>query len=124
MSAPSAFQAAVEAHDVEALRRCLGDDVVFNSPAAHTPYRGRDAVGTVLAAAVSVLEDFRYTGRVAEGDREVLVFEARVGDRAVQGVDLLRLDAEGRVAELTVMLRPLSGATAMAEAMKRRLAPA
>jgi len=120
----SAFQQAVEAHDTEALRACLREDVVFNSPVAFTRYEGRDSVGAVLATAVSVFEDFRYVARIAEGDREVLVFEARVGERSLQGVDILRLDGDGQVAELTVMLRPLSGVTAMGEAMRQRMAQA
>jgi SnoaL-like domain len=117
----SAFQAAVESGDAEALRSTLAEDVVFNSPVVFTPYRGIEAVAPLLAAAVSVFEDFRYTGAVGDGDRQVLVFEARVGDRNVQGVDILRLDPDGLVAELTVMLRPMSGVAAMAEAMRRRL---
>jgi hypothetical protein len=117
----STFQAAVESGDAEALRSTLAEDVVFNSPVVFTPYRGIDAVAPLLAAAVSVFEDFRYTGAVGDGDHRVLVFEARVGDRSVQGVDILRLDPDGLVAELTVMLRPMSGVAAMAEAMRRRL---
>jgi hypothetical protein len=61
---------------------------------------------------------------VVDDDRQVLVFEARVADRKVHGVVILRLDGEGLVAELTVMLRPMSGVIAMAEAMRQRLAPA
>jgi SnoaL-like domain len=117
----STFQAAVESGDAEALRSTLAEDVVFNSPVVFTPYRGIDAVAPLLAAAVSVFEDFRYTGAVGDGDHKVLVFEARVGERSVQGVDILRLDPDGLVAELTVMLRPMSGVAAMAEAMRRRL---
>jgi hypothetical protein len=120
----SSFQTAVESGDPEALRSCLAEDVVFNSPVVFTPYRGRDDVGRLLATAVEVFQDFRYTGGITEGDRHLLVFEARVGDRRLQGVDILRLDGDGLVAELTVMLRPMSGVVAMAEAMRERLATA
>jgi len=116
--------AAVEAGDAEAARLCLAEDVVFRSPVVHTPYQGREAVAGILAAAFEVFEDFRYTGGVSKGDRHVLVFEARVGDRSVQGVDILRLAPDGQVVELTVMVRPLSGIQALAEAMRRRLATA
>lgn len=121
---PSGFRAAVESGDPAAIHGCLAADAVFNSPVVFTPYRGRAAVAALLAAAVDVFQDFRYTGQVVDGDRQVLVFEARVGDRRVQGVDILRLDEEGLVAELTVMLRPMSGLVAMAEAMRQRLATA
>ena len=67
-----------------------------------------------------VFEDFRYTDQVETGDTAVLRFEAQVGDREVQGVDILRFDGE-RVTELTVMVRPMSGMHALAEAMQRQL---
>jgi len=49
------------------------------------------------------------------------VFKARVGDKQLQGWDYLRLDDEGLVTELTVMVRPLSGLMALAQAMMERL---
>jgi hypothetical protein len=45
-----------------------------------------------------------------------------VGDKQVQGIDLLRHDDDGRVVEITVMVRPLSAAIALAEAVGPRLA--
>ena len=50
-----------------------------------------------------------------------VIFKATVnGDRAVGGLDLLHFDEDGLIDELTVMLRPLSGLNAMAEAMGKR----
>jgi hypothetical protein len=40
-----------------------------------------------------------------------------VGDKAVQGLDLIRSGDSGRIKNLTVMVRPLSGLIALAEAM-------
>ena len=120
----SSFRAAVEAKDLGAMRDALHPDVVFRSPVVYKPYEGREAVSRVLAAAVEVFEDFRYVAEVTEGDREVLVFEARVGERELQGVDILRLNDDGLVAELIVMVRPMSGMLALAEGMRARLAPA
>jgi len=51
----------------------------------------------------------------------VLMFEARVGERDVQGVDILRYDGEGKIREMVVMIRPMSGVNALAEAMQRQL---
>ena len=45
--------------------------------------------------------------------------KARVGDRELDGLDLLRFDDQGKVAELVVMVRPMSGLNALAEAMGR-----
>ncbi len=78
----------------------------------------------VLGAVSTVFEDFRYAGSFSADDGEILLFAARVGDRDLQGIDMLRFDEQGRVAELTVMIRPYSGLNAVLEAMGRALAAA
>ena len=95
----------------------LADDVVFRSPAVFKPYEGQETVATILRTVFGVFEDFRYTDELAGDDAHGLVFEARVGDRSLQGIDLLRTDADGRIAEFTVMIRPASGLIAVAERM-------
>jgi SnoaL-like protein len=117
-----AFVNAIEAMNPGAVPDVLAEDVTFNSPVVFKPYQGRDVVGLILTeGAMKVFEDFRYTDRFEEDDSAVLVFEARVGDRDVQGIDMLRFDDDGRVRELTVMVRPMSAVHALAEAMGREL---
>jgi ketosteroid isomerase-like protein len=116
-----AFKAAAEAKDFSAAVDVFADEVVFRSPVVFKPYEGRDALLVLLGAVVRVFEDFRYLDQVETGDTATLVFEARVGDREVQGVDILRFDADGRVREMIVMVRPISGVHALAEAMQRQL---
>lgn len=115
------FRAAVEARDIEAVIACLAPDVVFRSPVVFSPYRGREAVGAILRAVMRVFEDFRYAGELASATQGALVFTARVGDRAVDGIDLGTVNADGLVSELAVFIRPMSGLVALAEAMKREL---
>ena len=69
-------------------------------------------------------EDFRYVEQVETGDTAVLMFEANVGDKAVQGVDILRFGDDDRIRELIVMVRPMSGMHAFAERMHAILEPA
>jgi SnoaL-like protein len=114
------FAGAIAASDPEGLKASLAEDVVFRSPVVFRPYEGKELVGTVLTeGAMNVFSDFRYIQRFEDGDAAALVFEARVGDREVQGLDLLRFDGDGLVTELTVMVRPMSGVRAVAEAMGR-----
>ena len=116
-----AFRAAVEREDREALIAALAEDVRFRSPVVFRTYEGRDLIGTILTeAAMKVFEDFRYVEQLEDGDVATLIFTARVGDRELDGLDMLRFDGDGRVAELTVMVRPLSGVNALAEAMGRQ----
>jgi hypothetical protein len=51
------------------------------------------------------------------GRDHALVFTARVGDREIDGCDFIHVDEDGLIDELTVMVRPLSGAQALAAAM-------
>jgi hypothetical protein len=115
-----AFRAAVEAEDPEALTAALAEDVVFRSPVVFRPYEGKPLVATILTqGAMKVFEDFRYTDQLEDGDVAALIFSARVGDRSLDGLDLLRFDAGGKVVELSVMVRPMSGLNALSEAMGR-----
>lgn len=120
-----AFRAAAEAKDFAAAEQLFSPEVVFRSPAVFKPYEGIEALRVLLGTVVQVFEDFRYLDQVETGDTAVLVFEARVGEKQLNGVDVLRFDEDGKIVELMVMVRPLSGLTALAEEMGRRLgAPA
>jgi hypothetical protein len=115
------FKRAVEAADHAALLETLAPDVVFRSPVVFKPYEGREAVALLLAAVMRVFEDFRYTAEVDQGERKVLMFETRVGDREIEGADFLRFDDDGLIVEFVVMVRPMSGVLALAEAMRAQL---
>ena len=115
------FVEAIRNRDAEAVRAALADDVTFRSPVLAGPHEGKELVATILTeGAMKVFEDFRYRDRFESGDAAALIFAARVADRDVDGLNLLRFDAAGKVRELTVMVRPLSGLRALAEAMERR----
>lgn len=117
----SAFRSAVESKSLAALEAALADDVRFQSPAVHKPYAGRDVVLVILGAVVEVFEEFRYVDQLVDGQQEVLRFHAKVGDREVDGVDIVRYGDDGRVTELSVMIRPLSALQAVQQAMAVRL---
>jgi hypothetical protein len=116
-----AFRAAAERKDFSAIDELFAEDVVFRSPVVFA-VQGARGVAMLLAAVAQVFEDFRYTDQVETDDTAVLAFSARVGDRELDGIDLLRFDGAGKVSELAVYVRPLSGANALATAMQRMLA--
>jgi hypothetical protein len=120
--APHPFRAAVEARDLQAAVAALAPDVVLHSPVVFKPFEGRDAVGAVLRAVFEVFEDFRYTDELEGPDVHGLVFRTRVGDRDAEGIDLLRHDDQGLISDFTVMIRPLSAALALRDAMAVKLA--
>jgi SnoaL-like domain len=121
VAAPTTFQRAVEAGDLDAVVDALSPDVVFRSPVVYKPYEGREPVSVVLGAAARVFEDFKYVRRIESDHGVALIFKARVGDRDVDGLDLLRFDDDGLISELMVMVRPMSGMRALAAAMGEEL---
>jgi hypothetical protein len=106
-----AFKAAVEARDSAAARSCLASDVRFYPPLRFTPFTGRDEVASMLeipAAVFAFHDSFRYTRVFVDGDEQALFFEGTIEGRSIEGVDFLRLDQNGLVTELRVMMRPLA----------------
>jgi len=117
-----AFREAVEAGDLDAVEALLAEDVVFMSPVVFKPYPGKAITAAILRGVSKVFEDFRYEGELAgaDGRDHALMFAARVGDRDLTGCDFIHLDDNGLIDRLTVMVRPLSGAQALAAAMGAR----
>ena len=75
----------------------------------------------ILTNVADIFADFRYIGQTETGDFAVLMFEARLGDRQLQGVDIFRFGDDGLITEMTVMVRPMSGLQAVSDQMKKRL---
>lgn len=99
----------------------LHPDAVFHNPIVHRDYCGRDAIAPILLAVGEVFEDFRYTAEYTSADGHVLAFSARVGDRDLEGVDIMAWAPDGRIGELTVMVRPYSAATELRTRMAAML---
>jgi SnoaL-like domain len=111
------FRKAVEAQDTAAMTALMAENVEFHSPVAFRPFVGRESVGGLFTALMETFEAFEYTDELNHGNTTALIFNARVGDKKIQGLDFLRHNDAGEVEEFTVMLRPLSALVAMGEAM-------
>jgi limonene-1,2-epoxide hydrolase len=117
------FRNALESRDLDGLVAQFTDDVVFRSPAVYAPYQGRARVKVLLGAVGQVIEDFRGIRQIGAPDAadHALVFHARVGDREIEGCDFIHVNEDGLIDELYVMVRPLSGLMALAEAVQHQL---
>jgi hypothetical protein len=116
------FRKAVEERDEAAIQAMLADTVVFTSPVAFKPYVGKPITAAILRGVLRVFEDFHYVREIADsnGRDHALVFEARVSGvegKKITGCDFLHFNDDGLIDDFMVMVRPLSGATALSEAM-------
>jgi hypothetical protein len=117
VNAPAAFRAAVERGEIDAVAELLAADVVFHSPVTFHPFVGRETVAALLALVADTFEDFRYTDELEGNGSHALIFRASVEGKELEGIDLLRIDGDGLIADFTVMVRPLSGLLPFAQAM-------
>jgi hypothetical protein len=112
---------SLESGDFSAVAEALAEDVVFRSPAVYAPYESRDVVIALLQVVAGVFENFRYVNEWRDGATTILFFETNVGDRELQGVDILEENEAGEVTSFVVMIRPLSGLQKLAETIQARL---
>jgi hypothetical protein len=121
MSTASEFRCAVERLDIQAVSLLLAEDVVFHSPVTFHPFLGRETVTKLIGLVAETFEDFRYTDELSLPSGHALIFRTSVAGRELEGIDLLRFDEDGLIADFTVMLRPLSGLIPFAQAMGEKV---
>lgn len=125
MSALDDFKHAIETGlvrgDISPVMELLAENIVFRSPVVFKPYVGKEATAVLLTAVSQVFEDFSYVGEFRSDNGGVLRFNARVGDKTVDGIDMIEFDDDGKISSFTVLVRPMSGMMALAEAMRAKL---
>jgi hypothetical protein len=113
----------IERRDLSRLPSLVHPNAVFRSPVAFHAYHSAVALILALETVLGVFEDFRYHRELASADglSVLLEFSARVGDRELKGVDLIRFDEAGKIVEFEVMVRPLNALQALAQEMGARI---
>jgi hypothetical protein len=116
------FTAAIAAGDAGALIETLAPDVILYSAVTKTPFAGREVVADTYRSVIESFEELRVVDEFDGGDTHAFWWEGRIDGRPVVGADRLRLDAEGKVREITVTGRPLSGVATFVSGIGPRLA--
>ena len=111
----------VATQNPEILEEILAAEVKFHSPFVWKPKDGKDMTIKILTTVVKVFEDFRYVREIIGEENCALEFEARVGDLTLRGVDLIQIDAGGKIIDFEVMVRPANALQALGMEMGRRL---
>lgn len=116
-------RAMADGNDAATLGPMIAEDAVFHSPVVHTPQKGRPIVTAYLAAAGQTLADdsFRYVRELVDGDTAMLEFETEMEGIHVNGVDIIRFDADGAILDFKVMVRPLKAVNKVWEMMAAQL---
>ena len=125
MPDPHPFRVAAETKDLGLLRETLAEDVTFHSPVVFKAYEGLEMTMVILSNVIEIFEDFRYLDEARGDGTVVLRFAARVDDKyEIEGVDYITLDADDRIIDLTVFMRPQKAVVAFNELMGARLGAA
>ena len=124
MGVGARFRELIESGDVDGIGELFAEDIVFHSPITFHPFLGRETVARLIGQVAQVFEDFRYTDELEGDGTHALIFRASVAGRDLEGIDLLRFDAQGLIVDFTVLVRPMSGLVPFAEAMAERAAAA
>lgn len=105
----AAWHRLVRTQDASGLDALLAEDAVFHSPVVHTPQRGRRLAAAYLSAAFGVFFNptFRYVREIVGPSDAMLEFETEIDGIVVNGVDVIAWNADGRITDFKVMIRPL-----------------
>ena len=112
----------VASADLDALRGVLADGVSIGAPPYWNRLEGLDLVHHLLGRVVSTIEDFTYHREWVDGRELALEFTGHVGDLDLQGIDLISLDEDLRVASLDVLMRPVTAVVALREVIAPQMA--
>ena len=109
--------------DPALLSDLLADDAVFHSPVVHTPQVGKPIVMAYLVAASHTLgnDSFHYIRELVDGDEMMLEFVTVMDGITVNGVDIIRFNEAGKIADFKVMVRPLKAINKVWEMMAAQL---
>ena len=103
------FVRAWRTHDARELASHFAPDVVLESPILRSPFRGVTQAARLYEALFEALSDVRIDEQYGAPGRDVFVWRAKAGGRPVDGVDVIRSDADGAIVRITVLMRPLVG---------------
>lgn len=111
---PHPYRALWDERDVRRWVDSLSDDVTMYSPMFSKPFRGRDTAAELFEILLLVLHDFEVTDELSGDETHAFFWRARADGKIVEGADLIRHDASGKVAEIRVLIRPLTGIASFA----------
>ena len=114
----------VSSSNIDDLDSLISEDCVFHSPVVHTPQIGKDLTIKYLSAAFKIFTNgtFEYVREVKNNNQAVMEFQLYINDIIINGVDIISWNAEGKIIDFKVMIRPLQAVKTIHENMGKILA--
>ena len=114
---------AYRSDDPQFLEDILDESVVFSSPVVFKPIEGKEMTKLYLMGAGMTfnMDKFSYVREVIDGLDVILEFETFIGDISVNGVDMIRWNASGKIIDFKVMVRPLQAIHKLQKKMSESL---
>jgi hypothetical protein len=98
--------------DKDALAEILAENVVMYGPLSDEPVTGREAVLQAMRG-IGGAADLSYKEVLSGETHHAACFRLQVEDTVVDGMDYILLDADGKIAEVTIWWRPLPAGVQM-----------
>ena len=113
----------VSSSNIDDLDSLISEDCVFHSPVVHTPQIGKDLTIKYLSAAFKIFTNgtFEYVREVKNNNQAVMEFQLYINDIIINGVDIISWNAEGKIIDFKVMIRPLKAVKTIHENMGKNL---
>ncbi|HZS22155.1 MAG TPA: nuclear transport factor 2 family protein [Pseudonocardiaceae bacterium] len=99
--------------DKDALSGILAEDVVLYGPLDDEPLTGREAVLEAIQGISTVAANLTYKEVLSGETHHAAYFRLQIETTVVNGMDYILLDADGKIAEITIWWRPLPSAVEM-----------
>jgi hypothetical protein len=99
--------------DKDVLTRLLAEDVVLYGPLGDEPVTGREAAVETIQTVNRLAVDDSYEEVLSGETHHAAFYRLQIGDAAVNGMLYVLLDADGKIAEVTIFWRPLPSGVAL-----------
>jgi hypothetical protein len=110
--------------DPAAFDHRVAEEVVLHTPRFWRPITDRNWMLGILSMVPQAIEGFTYHRHWIDGHDVIMEFAGDVGGLRLQGIDIFTLDPNGKITELTVLVRPpnaLAGLGEREDAMLKKL---
>ena len=99
--------------DEAVLTGLLAEDVVLYGPFGDEPVTGREAAVETIKKVNKLSSDDTYMEVLSGETHHAAHFRLQVGDAAVNGIFFVLLDADGKIAEVSIFYRTLPAGVAL-----------